>query len=166
MRGKKLSDKMLGEAIDLGLCKQWTEEWGIADKHDMCEKFVNGLDFCIKHNWPSVEIIKKDFGDVMHDHGVYADETVHIQGDGTVVLNGCCDGSVSFSDMVVGNLYVRHSCNVRVYVRDFAYVHISVYDQATVTVYCEMSGRCYVYHYGGTVNTESKNVVIRDRLLK
>lgn len=166
MNEKKLSVTMRDEAIGLGLCKQWTEEWGEADRHAMCEKFVNGLDFCIKHNWPSVDVIKNEFGDVMHEHGIYADESIHISGEGTIVLNGSCDGSVSFAGMTVGNLYVRHDCDIRVRVKDYAYAHISVYDNASVSVACEVTAKCFVYHYGGNIKVKGKNVIIRERELK
>lgn len=166
MEEKDLSARMRDEAIDLGLCKQWTEEWGYAGKHAMCEKFINGLDFCINHNWPSVDVIKNEFGDVIHEHGIYADENVDIKGEDTIVLNGHCQGSVGVVNASVGNIYVRHTSDVRISVKDYAYVHISVYDDASVTISCEATARCFVYHYGGQVKTEGKNIVIRERNLK
>lgn len=166
MEDKLLSERMRDEAVGLGLCKLWTEEWGNADKHAMCEKFIDGLDFCIKHDWPSVDVIKNEFGDVMHEHGVYADESVDIEDEGTIVLNGHCKGSVRVVDSSVGNIYVRHSSSVRIDVKDYAYAHVSVYDDASVVVSCELTARCFVYHYGGSVKVEGKNVIIRERNLK
>lgn len=166
MEEKDLSARMRDEAIGLGLCKQWTEEWGDAGKHAMCEKFIDGLDFCINHNWPSVDVIKNEFGDVMHEYGIYADESVNIDGEGTIVLNGHCEGSIGVTDTSVGNIYVRHSSEARINVKDYAYVHINVYDNASVVVSCEATARCFVYHYGGQVKVEGKHVVIRERNLK
>ena len=66
---------MKNEAVSLGLCAQWTAEWhDNSSKHEMVEKFVKGIDFCIGKNWPSTKDMKKYFGDVIHDHGVYVDE--------------------------------------------------------------------------------------------
>ncbi len=163
MREKKLSEKMKNEAVGLGLCQQWTDEWGVATKYEMAEKFIDGLDFCIAHNWPTVETIKNEFGDIMHEYGVYADETVHTTGDGTIVINGHCDGSVTFDGMSVGNLYVRHTSEIRVNVCGYSYVHISVYDDASVEVVCDATAKCFVYHYGGKVDAKSSNVIIRER---
>lgn len=161
-----LSERMRDEARGLGLCNQWYDEWGSASKADLARKFIDGLDFCIANDWPSVDVIKRDFGDVIHDFGIYADESVHINGEGTIVLNGCCGGSVSFSDIAVGNLYVRHGSDVRVYVKGFAYVHISVYDNASVTLFCGPTAKCFVYRYGGNVRVVTDNVVIRERTVK
>lgn len=166
MDEKELSCRMRDEAVSLGLCKKWTEEWGEADKHAMCRKFVDGLDFCIKHNWPSVEVIKSEFGNVIHEHGVYADEPIDIRGDETIVLNGHCTGNISVCDMAVADIHVRHSSDVTVKVKDYAYAHISVYDDATVTVWCEPTAKCFVYRYGGNANIESKKVIVRERKLK
>ena len=76
---KRLSDRMKNEAVSLGLCAEWTAEWrdGIT-KDEMAEKYVRGIDFCITHDWPSCDVIKKEFGDVMHNHGVYVDESVRL----------------------------------------------------------------------------------------
>lgn len=66
---------MKNEAVSLGLCAQWTAEWhDNSSKHEMVEKFVKGIDFCIGKNWPSTKDMKKYFGDVIHDHGVYVNE--------------------------------------------------------------------------------------------
>ena len=74
----------------MGLCKQWTSEWSKDSSRDeLIDKFVRGLDFCIEHDWPSVDVMKRDFGDVIHRHGVYADERVDLDDASTVVLHGC-----------------------------------------------------------------------------
>lgn len=62
-----LSERMRDEARGLGLCNQWYDEWGSASKADLARKFIDGLDFCIANDWPSVDVIKRDFGDVIHD---------------------------------------------------------------------------------------------------
>ena len=72
IKKENLSDKMKNEAVSLGLCAQWTAEWqDNTSKDDMVEKFVRGIDFCIGRNWPLAKDIKKYFGDVIHNHGVY-----------------------------------------------------------------------------------------------
>jgi hypothetical protein len=92
---KGLSERLKGEAVKLGLCEQWQGEWPDgASKDDMAEKFVRGQDFCIKHDWPSVKVIKRHFGDVIHRHGVYADEEFYISNKPTLILVGKCEGHV------------------------------------------------------------------------
>lgn len=163
MKERKLSDRMKQEAVSLGLCAQWTAEWeNGTSKDEMVEKFVRGLDFCIQHNFPSTEVMKKDFGDVIHKHGVYVDEEVHLRHPKTIVLNGRCRGSLYCGDFDAGNIYVRHDTDVTIRVDGHAYVHISVYDKAKVNVMCAPSAKCFIYQYGGEIKTDGKSIV-RDR---
>lgn len=162
---KKLSDRMKGEAVNLGLCARWTQEWeDDTTKDAMVEKFVNGIDFCIKHDWPSVEVMKKDFGDVIHNHGVYADEAVRLTNPYTVILNGRCDASMTCDMFAVTNIYVRHSSKLNIVVKDRASVHISVYDNAEVDIKTYGDARCFVFKYGGKVTTGgSGKITVRER---
>lgn len=163
MKDKKLSEKMKQEAVLLGLCAQWTAEWKEeTTKDDMAEKFIRGLDFCIKHDWPKVDVMKQCFGDVMHDHGIYADETLHMADPDTMVLNGRCDASVTCGNYASSDIYARHKTKLRLKVRDNAYVHVSVYDEAQVEIECTGNAKCFVYRYGGNVEATGK-VVVRER---
>lgn len=162
---RKLSDRLKKEAIGLGLCGKWTSEWtDDTTRDELVDKFVNGIDFCVQHDWPSTEVMKKSFGDVIHKHGVYVDENVNKEDPDTLVLNGRCDGRITCGMFSIGNIYVRHKSHARVRVKDFAYVHISVYDDADVEVYCERGAKCFVYQYGGKV-TATGSVTIRKRNL-
>ena len=114
---KRLSDRMKNEAVSLGLCAEWTAEWRDGStKDEMAEKYVRGIDFCIAHDWPSCDIIKREFGDVMHSHGVYVDESVRLRNPGTVILNGHCDATITCDGYSVTNVYEigRASCRERV----------------------------------------------------
>lgn len=107
---EKLSAKMKSEAVGLGLCQQWTDEWADGtSKDELVEKFVRGIDFCIEHNFPSCEVIRKEFGDVIHDHGVYVDENVLADDKPTVILNGECVAGLTYSGKSCGDIYVRHN---------------------------------------------------------
>lgn len=144
-----LSDRMKSEAVSLGLCAQWTAEWEDKSSKDaMVEKFVDGIDFCIKHDWPSCGIMKKYFGDVIHGHGVYVDESVHMRNPKMVVLNGVCDASISFDGFAVGTVYVRHKSKLRISVGGFAKVRVCLYDDGDVSSLMSGNGRCVVFKYG------------------
>lgn len=164
-RERKLSDRMKKEAVGLGLCAQWTAEWGKdTTKRDMAEKFVTGLDFCIQHDWPSTEVIKRDFGDVMHEYGVYVDENVHLTDPKTMVLNGRCEAHIYCGRFAASNIYVRHKSTAQVTVARGAYVHVSAYDKADVEIICEPGAKCFVYKYGGKVKTAGEGrVTVRER---
>lgn len=160
----RLSDKMKHEAVTLGLCAQWTAEWHDGtSKDEMVEKFVEGIDFCIQHDWPSVEVMKKSFGDVIHRHGVYADESTSLENPPVAVFNGHCDASVRCRDYAVSNIYVRHKSKVRITAGGQSYVRVNLYDDSEATILCEGSAKCFVYHYGGRLTSEGR-VTVRKRI--
>ena len=144
---RKLSDRMKNEAVSLGLCAEWTAEWKDgSSKDEMAEKYVRGIDFCIAHDWPSCDFIKKNFGDVMHNHGVYVDEAVRLHNPSTVILNGHCDATITCDGYAVTNVNVR----------------VNVLDSSDVSVLCDKHAKAYVYQYSGKVSA-NENVMIRDR---
>lgn len=66
---------MKSQAINLGLCKEWTNEWGEPDKYELCEKYIRGIDFCLLNRYPSNEIIKKEFTGVREKFNIFVDDT-------------------------------------------------------------------------------------------
>ncbi len=161
---KNLSDKMKEEAVSLGLCAQWTVEWqDNSSKDEMVEKFVKGIDFCIGRNWPSTKDMKKYFGDVMHNHGVYVDENAWLKSPKIVILNGECVAHVDYDWMDSGEIYVRHNSSLYLKVNGLSRVFVNLHDDSELHVECEDSAKCFVYQYGGKVVKAAGNVVIRDR---
>lgn len=164
-RRNKLSKRMKSEAVSLGLCAQWTADWkDNTTKDELVDKFVTGLDFCIANDWPSTEVMKKDFGDVIHRHGVYVDEVVRLRNPKTIILNGSCDATITADNYSAPEVFARHKSNLSLVANDMAIVHISVFDDAKVKVTCHGNAKVFVYRYGGTVTTAGDGkVIIRNR---
>lgn len=161
---EKLSRRMKAEAVGLGLCAEWTADWSDGtDRDGLVRKFVRGIDFCIEHDWPSVDVMKRDFGDVIHRHGVYADENVEASDAPMVVLNGECVGDISYGGTTAGEVYVRHRSEATVRVGGAARAFVSVYDDGEVSVECEDGAKCFVYLHGGRVKKTRGDVAVRDR---
>ena len=64
----KISDDLKREAISKGLCKQWTDDWHDETLDTLCEKYVDGIDFCISNDYPSTLYMKKNFDGIMQKH--------------------------------------------------------------------------------------------------
>lgn len=143
----KLSDKLKQEAIGRGLCLQWQSEWkDDTSREGLIEKFLTGIDFCIANDWPDKELAKKRFGDIIHEHGIYVDEEVHLeQVNGMVVLLGHCTGSISSDWFSVSDIYILHDSEVTVTASDEAKVYVNKDDAATVT--CEKRDRAEIKEY-------------------
>lgn len=159
MREKKLSARMKKEAVELGLCDQWTREWEDGTtKDEMVDKFVRGLDFCIEHDWPTTDVMKKEFGDVIHRHGVWVDEAMSANNPDTAILNGSCDGRITVDGFGVSSIYVRHKSRLKLTVKDMAYAAVSLYDEANVDIDCQ-GGKCFVYKRGDNVKVKTQGGV-------
>lgn len=166
MRTSK-SDKLKSEAIALGLCEQWQSEWaGRLSDAELIGRYKKGIDFAIEHDWPSVEYIKSNFNaELLHKHGIYCDEELRgcvLPEDNILILNGHCTGRVVIGRYSVATIYVRHTCNLDIRVRDFARVRICLYDNANVSVVGGSASDTYVYRYSdGCVVRPLQNVVIK-----
>lgn len=76
MTERDISIKLREDARRIGLCDKWYEEWqDDTDKEHLMDKYKRGLDFCIKHRWPSVSFIKQHFTqEFLRDNGVLIDD--------------------------------------------------------------------------------------------
>ena len=150
MMDKDLSSVLKSQAVSLGLCKEWTEGWGYPGQQELIDKFLHGIDFCIKHNWPGVDFIKKNFDKgLLHRNGVFTDEPVHVKDlNGQLVLNGKCEGMVLAGGMTVCDVYVRHECEITLDCKGLSKVFVNVYDRAKVHVTQRDGASVYVYAHG------------------
>ncbi len=158
-----ISDKYKTKAISLGLCDQWTNEWkDNSSREELVEKFVKGNDFCILHNFPSVQDMKEDFGDILNDFGVYADQDVQIKNKDFVMLCGRCKAEIVVDDIFC-DIYIRHNSEAKIYVRGTGRAFVRTYDNSYVDVTSSMGGKAYIYDYCGATIRIDGNAVVRDR---
>lgn len=132
-----LSDILKQEAVDLGLCKPWTEAWGNCSQQELIDKYKKGIDFCIDKQYPSNEFIKANFDrHLLNENLIFVDEHINLETapSGIYILNGECIGSIRFAPWTVATVYVRHKSNVTIIADDFAKVFVHVYDEADAEV--------------------------------
>lgn len=57
-----LNETLRNDAIKLGLCQQWQNEW-MSNKNmgQLIKMYKRGIDFCIEHKWPSCDWIVENF---------------------------------------------------------------------------------------------------------
>lgn len=168
MMGK--SDYLKGQAVALGLCREWTNAWGdgLSDE-ELCERFLRGIDFCIKHDWPDKEYIKAHFDeDFRHRHGVFVDEDLrdfvaHYADLDKVVLLGDCRGVLQFTGFSVCSVYVRHDSVVTIDANNLSLLHVYAYDRSKVHVVGDSAHNVYVYSYDDSFITKEGRVIVRER---
>lgn len=166
MNIRQLNEEKRSEARSLGLCDQWYDGWSDdASVSDLLGKYVRGIDFVIKHHFPSDDdLVEYASRRELHEHGIYVNESVDGLRNETkpLIFNGNCSGEIIFDDFSVGNIYLRGKSDIEIYVRGLAKVFVEIYDDARVTVVNNGDSRCFVYLHGGKAEVIG-DVVIRDK---
>lgn len=143
-----LSETLKQQAVDLGLCRPWTEAWGDCDQQELIDKYKKGIDFCIDKQYPSNEFIKANFDRaLLNANLIFVDEHISLDDapSGIYVINGECTGSIRFAPWTAATVYVRHKSNVTIIADDFAKVFVRLYDGAEVEAEAEESAVVRVY---------------------
>ena len=143
-----LSETLKQQAVDLGLCRPWTEAWGNCDQQELIDKYKKGIDFCIDKQYPSNEFIKANFDrDLLNANLIFVDEYLDfdMMPSGIYILNGECSGSIRFAPWTAATVYVRHKSNVTIIADDFAKVFVRLYDEAEAETEAEESAVVRVY---------------------
>ena len=161
-KSNKLSEDLKAQAIKHGLCEQWTNSWGNPNEQELINKFLHGIDFCIAHDYPSNEFIKKSFNkEDLHRNNIYIDEDVQRRNPRQiVVLQGKCTGQLLFDGYTCSDVYVRHNSEVTIDCSRLSKIFISVYDNAKVNVTQRDGAAVYVYLHGENCSIESDGEVM------
>lgn len=126
------------EAMKRGLCQQWTEEWVENFTTDeLIDRFVGGLDFCIEHDFPSVNFIKENFNrNELEAHHIYVDSPDILTGgwSDTSVVMGSSYGQMNFDGHDVSTIWVRHDSELLITAIDRAFVLIHCLDNCKVHI--------------------------------
>ena len=159
-----ISSYLKKKAIDMGLCKEWSDNWGNPDKQELIDKYLKGIDFCIKHDYPNLSFIKKNFDhDLLYKNHVYIDEDVYEKDISHIaVFNGQCRGFLSFKGVSACDLYIRHKSEIRIDCTGFSKIFINLYDNAKINIRQKDLSSVYVYRHGkkNVLNSEG-NVITR-----
>jgi hypothetical protein len=152
------------EAMKLNACDRGLAEWSeLRSDLDLVKKYVKEIEFCAKHDFPSVEYIKRNFSkDVLHRGGVWVDENVPELPTRNSVLNGHCVGAIEFSGIMGKVIHIRHTSEIELIASGASRLFVHLYDDAKLKAKTTMMGRIYVYQHGGEVVEMSGDVLLRN----
>ena len=149
----ELQEQLKLEAINLGACEEGIASWGEPTIDDLCLKYFKYQDFCIKHDFPSVDVIKQLDQDVLRENGIYASGTGESCEKKEIAVIG--DANVTIHVTKPCSITVRHRGTVRVSVDSDVLCYISMYDESKVSlVKTEPNGRIAVSFWGGKIKNK------------
>ena len=164
MDNKEFNILLRRRARDLGLCDQWYDEWDIETPQEvLIEKYIKGIDFCIKNDYPKLDFIKAYVSSKMlAKHGVFVDGNIVESNAHIAVLLGKSNGIIRYNGLSTGNVYIRHESELTIEATDMAKVFVETYEGCKLKAVATGNSKIFVYWHGGDVNV-SGNVTVRDK---
>lgn len=132
-----LNQQLKNEAVSLGLCRQWQSGWD-EDRTDsqLAVMFRKGQDFCIEHDWPSLDCIRENFPTpILEANGIYVDAAVEKELlNGTYIFLGECNATLRFPRWTAAMVWLRHDSRATIIADEFCKIQVRLYDRAEVEV--------------------------------
>lgn len=158
----ELQKQLKQEAIRLGACDEGIASWGDPNVEDLCRKYFKYQDFCIKHNWPTVDEIKTADQNIVRRHGIFVTGKEIAHSLKNIAVIG--DAEVSVHVMEPCNVTVRHNGIAKIFVESDVLCYVDMHDNAQVKVcYKEANARVAVSYFGGTIENKDSVDKIYDK---
>lgn len=149
---ENIINEIAKKAHKLGACQQgYRELLSATSKHDLCHSYIKNLDFCLEHNFPSNEYIRKHFKGIMEEQGVYLDDVIELNNRRICITLGKTNGRIIASEYSVSEIYAKHQSALNIVAKDNAFVMVDVYDDAVVNVYASDRAQVCVNRHGGKI---------------
>ena len=130
----ELSRTLRESARQNGLCDQWYDEWeDECTPQELVEKMYKGLDFCLKHHWPSNKFIKKNFSlKFRREVNVFVDDQYSIVNPKESLILGKSEIKARFNGASHGVIHIRDNSSLSLTAKNRSFFIVHIYDKATV----------------------------------
>jgi len=171
MTENELSIKLRESARKVGLCDEWYDKWeDETDKEGLIDKYLRGLDFCIKHRWPTKTFIKQNFSqDFLRRHGILVDDTrsYPIRDENRrqmylkeYVLLGSSHATIRYSFRPhMCQVWVCDNADVTVYVKYGAFVLVHLFGKSTADVHTDLVSKATVIRHTPDIKVKKEGIV-------
>lgn len=131
----EITEQLLADGIAKGLCNAWQAKLTPrADVRRLARLFIEGIDFCIGKDYPTLDFLRDNFKGKSEPYGVWIDDVVRLCDAKEAVLNGDCKGFLEYGGYTVCQLWVRHGSKAAVNVGDFAHLTIDMFDNSEIAL--------------------------------
>ena len=159
-----IAKQLAKQAKRKGICKEWLSELRqLEDKGAMLEMYLKGIDFCLKHDYPSNEYIRANFKGEMEVFGVFLDDSIDLVNVLKCVALGQTKGLVEINEFGTSEIFVKHNSELKIVAKGDAFVMVDVFDNAVIRVYAQDRAKICVNRYGNSrienMSTSSSAIV-------
>jgi hypothetical protein len=154
----KLNKELALEAKKHNICEDWFNDLLHTEgKERLIEMYLDGIDFCLSNEYPSLSFIKQNFVGVMEKYGIFLDGKFNTTNSRHVVALGSCTGSSEYIGFGVGQVFVKHTSKLTVRASGNAFVMVDMFDESEVEVIATDNAKICVNHYGGNLTTTTED---------
>ncbi|MBD5229653.1 MAG: hypothetical protein HDS69_06415 [Bacteroidales bacterium] len=130
-----LINQLKADGTEKGLCRQWRMklQQGMS-VGDLAKLYIEGIDFCISEDYPTLDFLRKHFKGSCEPYGVFVDDEVKERNAPDVVLNGDCKAILEYDGFTVSRIFARHNSQGAVNVSDHAIVTVDLFDNSNLAI--------------------------------
>ena len=129
-----LNNDLRSQAVSLGLCNDWQGMWqNNWSEQKMVEQMYRGLDFCIKHHWPSNDYIMNHFDIAFRrKSNVFVNDRYSVCNPNDSLILGKSDITIRFNGESHGNIHIRDNSSVKLSAKNRSFVLVHLYENAYI----------------------------------
>ena len=130
----ELNKELKNQAVALGLCKEWQKSWGKDwSKEKMVERMYKGLDFCLKHHWPSNEFITNHFDvDFLRQNNIFVNDKYSVCNPKQSLALGSSEITFRYNAWHNGSIHIRDNSSAKIFARNKSFVIVHLYEKAYI----------------------------------
>ena len=125
-----------------GLCDQFFTEWDLeSTEQELLDKYLAGMNFCIKHDFPSADVIRTMFHhELLNENNIYIDDRLNLYNPtfnkktNVVSICGTSHGNIWLDSLSVTDLFVQHDCQLNIECRGMSKAFITLTGNAKIRV--------------------------------
>ncbi len=161
----QLNRELRDQAIALGLCGDWQDLWNRNwSKEKMIERMFRGLDFCLKHHYPSNDFIIKHFDRVLlRKNFVFVNDKFSTMNPKESLILGTSDITMRYNCWNHGYIHIRDNSSVKLVAKNRSFVIAHLYENASIEAeQYDKAKIVLVKHSDKVTITAEDNIKIRE----
>jgi hypothetical protein len=157
----ELNKELKSQARHLGLCDDWTNLWNKDWSNEkMVERMYKGLDFCLKHHWPSNDFILKHFDqEFRRKSNVFVNDKYSVNNPKESLILGSSEINVRYNAANHGIIHIRDNSSVKLVAKNRSFVIAHLYEKATIEAEQYDNAKIVIIKHSDTVTIIAETVV-------
>lgn len=168
MTFKMIKKELFSVALALGACKEELDALRAATSiDDLFRLYWENINFCIKHNIPSLGVFRRVLEEVSSQQLIYIDQalTLNPEVDFKAVFLGDCRTTINIKTNQTARIFARHTSELTVHAAPGSMVVIDLFDQSKAIIHGGSKAKISVFKMGGG-HVEGDGVRVFEKQLK